>query len=61
MIIFILLLLGFLTLVWLIYEPISGIMGATFIAKITAIYLAFKLLSYVVGSVIGPAVSTIKL
>ena len=36
-------LLAFLAVVWIVYEPISGIIGGTFIAKIIAVIVAYKL------------------
>ncbi len=55
----IILLLVFVALVWLIHEPISGVMGATFISKVIAVIAAFKVLSWAVGAFLGPAVRSI--
>lgn len=55
-VIFLLLLIG---VALMVYEPISGIMGATFLAKIAAVIAAFKILSWAFGALLGPAVRTI--
>lgn len=52
---FILIVLGFLALIWLVAEPISGVLGSTLIAKVIALVVAFKLVSYVLGWLMGPA------
>lgn len=61
MILFILLTLGIIAIAWLVYEPISGIVGSTFIAKIMALVVAFKVISAVAGWLMGPAVVRIPL
>jgi hypothetical protein len=55
----IILLLALVALAWLIYEPISGIMGATFIGKVVAVIAAFKILGWAIGAILGPAVRSI--
>ena len=50
-----LLILGMIAIVWLVYEPISGVVGSTFIAKIMALVVAFKAISAVAGWLMGPA------
>ena len=55
LILFILLILGMIAIAWLVYEPISGIVGTTFIAKIMALVVAFKAISAVAGWLMGPA------
>jgi hypothetical protein len=61
LILFVLLVLGMLAISWLVYEPISGIVGSAFIAKIMAFVVAFKLISAVAGWIMGPAVVRIPL
>lgn len=53
--------LGFLALIWLIAEPISGFFGSTILAKVMAIIVAFKLVSYAIGWLMGPATQVIRL
>ena len=53
---FVLLILGMIAVAWLVYEPITGIVGSSFIAKIMAVVVAFKLISYLTGWLIGPFV-----
>jgi hypothetical protein len=60
-ILFGLLVLGMIAIAWLVYEPISGMVGSTFIAKIMALVVAFKLISAFAGWLIGPAVVRIPL
>jgi hypothetical protein len=61
LILFALLVLGMLAISWLVYEPISGIVGSAFIAKIMAFVVAFKLISAVAGWIMGPSVVRIPL
>lgn len=59
-ILFVLLVLGMLALAWLVYEPISGAIGSTFIAKIMALLVAFKIISAIAGWILGPVVKHVK-
>ena len=61
LILFVLLVLGMLAISWLVYEPITGIIGSTFIAKIMALVVAFKLISAAAGWLMGPSVVRIPL
>jgi hypothetical protein len=58
---FVLLTLGMLTIAWLVYEPISGAIGATFMAKIMAFFVAFKIISAIAGWILGPFVKHVQL
>jgi hypothetical protein len=60
-ILFVLLILGMLAITWLVYEPISGVVGSTFIAKVMAVVVAFKIISAVAGWILGPVVKHVKL
>lgn len=61
LILLLLLVLGMLAIAWVVYEPISGIVGSAFIAKIMAVVVAFKVISAIAGWIIGPAVSRISM
>ena len=58
---FVLLVLGMIAIAWFVYEPISGMVGSTFIAKIMAVVVAFKVISAVAGWIMGPAVVHVPL
>lgn len=47
----IILLLALLAVFWIVLEPITGILGSTFIAKIVAVIAAFKILCWMLASV----------
>ena len=61
LILFVLLILGMIAVAWLVYEPITGIVGSYFIAKIMALVVAFKLISSIAGWLIGPFVKHVTL
>ena len=57
----ILALLGFMALVWLVSEPISGVLGSGCLAKVMAIIIAIKLIGMCIGWLMGPATMTVPL
>jgi hypothetical protein len=61
LILFVLLILGMIAIAWLVYEPITGIVGSSFIAKIMALVVAFKLISSLAGWLMGPFVKHVTL
>ena len=61
MFILLILLLVFIAIVWVVSEPISGILGSCLIAKVIAVIIAFKALSWILGGLMGPAVCSIPL
>lgn len=52
---------GFVSLIWLLAEPISGLFGSTLLAKVFAIILVWKAVSAAVGWLLGAGVSKIAL
>ncbi len=61
LVLFLLLLLGLIAIAWVVYEPMSGIVGSAFIAKIMALVVAFKVISALAGWLVGPALVRIPL
>lgn len=61
LILFVLLILGMIAVAWLVCEPITGIVGSSFIAKIMAVVVAFTLISSIAGWLIGPFVKHLNL
>ncbi len=61
LILFVLLILGMFAIAWFVYEPITGVVGSSFIAKIMALIVAFKLISAFAGWLMGPLVRHVPL
>jgi hypothetical protein len=45
--------LGFVALIWLVSEPITGLIGSTLIGKVMALIVAFKLVTGVLCWLVG--------
>ncbi len=51
--------LVFIAIVWLVSEPISGVVGSAFIGKIIAVIIAFKAIYWIADALMGPAVCSV--